>query len=160
MRYVKVYIGSEAGDPGLTLYEVDQASRVHRHVCIRAEAAKFVPEDHLMLQTVNVDYMAAHPVGEEFDKEEFEKLWNEVQEGRPFRRQLPDPSLSWEGVMDFRGRAYEVRWLPDASDTEGWTRVPGFDRLSVKGDQRAAWAVQAAVFLESKIRWRPFECPA
>ena len=119
-----VYVGREAADPGLTLYEIDQANRVLRQVESRAQAARFIPEDLLMLHTVNADHMAAHPVGEEFGKEEFEKLWNEVQEGRPFLRRLPDPALSWEGVMDFRGRAYEVRWLPDASDTEGWTRVP------------------------------------
>jgi hypothetical protein len=148
-----MYKGSEAGAPGVTLYEADADGRVHRQVQIHADGVRFSPEDILLRQPVRVDYMAAHPDAEEISADEFERHWAEFDHRRRFRARLLDPWRAWEGRL-LGGEVRALRWIPSgASPGEGWRRVPGFVRLFVRGDEALAWATQRELFLESPIEW-------
>ncbi len=160
MRYIRMYMGSEDGAPGLTLYEIDRGGWVHRQVQIHAEGSRFSPEDILMRRPVNTDYMATHAASEEIDEREFEMLWAEVDEGRSFCDRLPDPTQPWEGWLEHRDGARELQWLPavHAAPGPGWLRVPGFRRLHIRTqDARISWAAQRDVFLERPIHWRSLQ---
>ncbi|MEE9382378.1 MAG: hypothetical protein V3V08_03075 [Nannocystaceae bacterium] len=159
MRYIRMYMGGEDGEPGLTLYEIDSAGWVHRQVQIHAEGSRFSPEDILMRRAVSTDYMATHPTAEEIDAEIFEDLWGEVSDCRGFRDRLPNPELPWEGWLEQLDGAREVRWSPDAQPGSEWSRVPGFVKLYVRGDTHASWATQRAVFLDRPIHWRAMRTP-
>lgn len=154
MRYIRMYLGGEAGEPGLTLYEIDAGGWVHRQVQIHAEGSRFSPEDILMQRPVNPDYMASHPAAEEIRGQEFERLWREVHGSRAFLDRIPDPGLPWEGWVDQPEGAAQLRWVPsgDAPDHE-WYRVPGFTELFVRGTSDPAWSIQRLVFLERPIHW-------
>lgn len=157
MRYIRMYMGSEDGAPGLTLYEIDNQGWVHRQVQIHANGSRFSPEDILMRRPVNTDYMALHPAAEEIQHEDFELLWNEVHDNRGFRERVPDPECGWEGWMDAATCLRELRWDPDQcldEEDASWCRVPGFMQLFVRGDLKSAWATQRDLFLERPIHWR------
>lgn len=157
MRYIRMYMGSEDGAPGLTLYEIDAEGWVHRQVQIHANGSRFSPEDILMRRPVNTDYMALHPAAEEILEEDFELLWKEVHDNRGFRERLPDPESAWEGWMDAESSPRELRWEPNKGAellAQGWQRVPGFVQLYVKGDDSNGWATQRDLFLERPIHWR------
>jgi len=151
MRYLRMYIGGENGEPGITLYEIDKRGWTHRQVQIHADGLRFSPEDIFMNQPTNADYMALHPACEEISHEDFERLWSEVDEGRPFRRAVPDTELAWQGTLG----SLVLRWLPDATRLpgNGWTLVPGFTRLYVCGDTSASWRAYRTVFLDQDIDW-------
>lgn len=154
MRYIRMYLGGEAGEPGLTLYEIDGDGWVHRQVQIHAEGSRFSPEDILMRRPVNPDYMAAHPAAEEIRAEEFERLWREVHGSRGFLDRVPDPSCEWEGWVERRQGTSQLRWSP-GGHTPGteWQRVPGFTELFVRGGDEPAWSLQSLLFLERPIHW-------
>ena len=65
MRFIRMYLGGESGEPGLTLYEIDRQGWVHRQVQIHAGGSRFAPEEILMQRPVNPDYMASHPAADE-----------------------------------------------------------------------------------------------
>ncbi|MGB1698637.1 MAG: hypothetical protein ACPHRO_01705 [Nannocystaceae bacterium] len=67
MRFIRMYLGGESGEPGLTLYEIDREGWVHRQVQIHAGGSRFAPEEILMQRPVNPDYMASHPAADEID---------------------------------------------------------------------------------------------
>ncbi len=160
MRYIRMYMGSEDGAPGLTLYEIDATGWVHRQVQIHADGSRFSPEDILMRRPVNTDYMAIHAASEEIDKREFEMLWAEVNDGRAFCERIPDPGQAWEGWMEHREAPKELRWIPTghAIPGAGWMKVPGFVRLYLRADDDdQPWAAQRDVFLERSIHWRALE---
>lgn len=157
MRYIRMYMGGEDGEPGLTLYEIDAKGWVHRQVQIHAEGSRFSPEDILMRRAVSTDYMAAHPTAEEIDEDVFEDLWAEVSDCRSFHRRIPNPDLAWSGWLDQLDRTLELQWLPDEDPTDGWSLVPGFRNLYVRGNERDSWTAQRAVFLECPIHWRSLE---
>lgn len=156
MRYIRMYLGGETGEPGLTLYEIDEGGWVHRQVQIHADGSRFSPEDILMRRPVNPDYMASHPAAEEIRVDEFERLWNEIHGSRQFRDRVPDPDSAWEGWIDGPMGTQQVRWEP-AGDLPAheWHRVPGFTELYVRADQSPAhgWDTQRLVFLERPIHW-------
>ena len=153
MRYIRMYKGSEAGAPGVTLYEVDASGWVHRQVQVHADGVRFSPEDILLRRPVSVDYMAAHPDAEEITADEFERHWMEFDHRRRFRDRLPDPWRAWEGRL-LGSECRALRWIPSgASPGEGWRRVPGFLRLFVRGDEDTAWAAQRELFLERPLEW-------
>jgi hypothetical protein len=149
-----MYMGSEDGAPGLTLYEIDPQGWVHRQVQIHAHGSRFSPEDILMRRPVNTDYMALHPAAEEIGQDDFEMLWLEVQDSRSFRRRLPDPNTAWEGVLEVDGVYRELRWMPRGTPGKGWIVVPGFVNLFVRGTESESWATQSDLFLEKAIQWR------
>ena len=153
MRYIRMYMGSEDGAPGLTLYEIDGKGWVHRQVQIHAHGSRFSPEDILMRRPVNTDYMALHPAAEEIGSEDFELLWSEVHETRGFHKRIPDPSASWDGTLCGIGDSRQLKWLPKGSPGPGWQVVPGFSRLFIYGSENDAWAAQSDLFLERSIEW-------
>lgn len=155
MRYIRMYMGSEDGAPGLTLYEIDTGGWVHRQVQIHAHGSRFSPEDILMRRPVNIDYMAMHPAAEEIDREDFELLWSEVDASRGFLSRVPDPAQPWEGWLECDQGTRELRWLPDGKGAgPGWRTVPGFLYLFVHGCEPDSWAAQRDLFLERPIHWR------
>lgn len=154
MRYIRMYMGSEDGAPGLTLYEIDDDGWVHRQVQIHANGSRFSPEDILMRRPVNTDYMALHPAAEEIADEDFELLWAEVNESRGFCDRLPDPTQAWEGWLELSDGTRQVRWLPEGHAGPGWRMVPGFRRLYIRGNELDGWAAQRDLFLERPIHWR------
>ncbi|TPV92496.1 MAG: hypothetical protein B7733_25365 [Myxococcales bacterium FL481] len=160
MRYIRMYMGGEDGEPGLTLYEIDANGWVHRQVQIHAEGSRFSPEDILMRRAVSTDYMAAHPTAEEIDEDVFEDLWAEVAECRSFHRRVPNPELPWSGWLEQLEHTVELQWLPHEDPQAGWMLVPGFRHLYVRGDEDLAWAAQRAVFLERPIHWRALQSHA
>lgn len=158
MRYLRMYVGGESGEPGITLYEIDRDGWVHRQVQIQADGSRFAPEDILMRQAVNTDYMALHPAAEEIERDDFELLWQEVDEARAFLRRVPDPEAPWEGLVGHGTRQFRLRWCPDGeAPDDSWRQVPGFLQLYVEGDASAGWALSAAIFLETPIAWWPLQ---
>ena len=157
MRYIRMYLGGEGGEPGLTLYEIDPEGRVHRQVQVHAQGSRFSPEDILMRRSVNVDYMAMHPAAEEIDASDFEHLWTEVDDCRNFKSRLPDPTRAWQGWVDQGNGVRELCWKPEEAPSDGWHRVPGFVHLYVRGDETTAWSTQADLFLERPIHWQSVE---
>lgn len=154
-RYIRMYMGSEDGAPGLTLYECDEKGWVHRQVQIHAEGSRFSPEDILMRRPVNVGHMATHATSEEIDKREFDMLWTEVKDGRSFCERLPDPSLPWRGWLKHFEFPIELAWCPSGqAPGYGWIKVPGFVRLFVRtNDAKISWAAQRSIFLKRLINW-------
>lgn len=155
MRFIRMYLGGESGEPGLTLYEIDEAGWVHRQVQIHAQGSRFAPEEILMQRPVNPGYMAAHPAAEEISREEFERLWLEVEACRSFRDRLPDPDQSWEGWIDHASGALRILWEPEGHPPQGqWARVPGFDTLyHAQCDDVGVRHIQRSLFLERPIYW-------
>ena len=152
-RYLRVCLGSEDGDPGMTLYEVDETGWVHRQVQLTADGTRFAPEDILMCQPVRLEAMCAHPAAEEIDEEDFELLWVELAQARSFRRRVPDPNMSWEGWVEHRDEQLHVMWLPHATPPVGWVPVNGFSSLFVRGDMSAARAAAIVLFIERPVNW-------
>ena len=152
-RYLRVCLGSEDADPGMTLYEVDELGWVHRQVQLTAQGARFAPEDILMCQPVMVEAMCAHPATDEIDEEDFELLWAELAQGRTFLERVPDPYSCWEGWVEHRGEHLNLMWLPHATAPEGWVEVTGFSCLFVRGSESAARAAAIALFVESPLTW-------
>ena len=153
MRFLRVCLGSEAGEPGMTVYEVDHKGWVHRQIQLSAEGTRFAPEDILMCSPVNTDAMLGHPAAEEMDETEFELLWAELSVERTFCDRIPDPDIAWHGHADVYGRGYELQWLPYGAGPAGWERVPGFTRLYAKGDRANARTTCAALFVAPSITW-------
>lgn len=153
MRYLRVCLGNESGDPGMTLYEVDDNGWVHRQVQLSAEGTRFAPEDILMCSPVNTVAMVEHPATEEIPVEEFELLWHELSESRAFLTRIPDPHLPWTGSLEHGVRRFTVQWLPHEVAPRGWSRVPGFGCLFVHGDARQARSACAAVFVDRPLHW-------
>lgn len=158
MRYIQMNIGNEDGDPGLTLYEIDDLGWVHRQIQIGAESTRFSPEDILMRKSVNANYLASHSSSEEIDKSEFEMLWQEVRDSRSFCDRVPDIHDVWFGEVDGGSGPRFLAWIPDDSSvpSRSWERVPGFDRLYayVPDGSPSVWRTQGDVLLERGIRWR------
>lgn len=153
MRYLRVCLGNESGDPGMTLYEVDNSGWVHRQVQLSAEGTRFAPEDILMCSPVNTSAMVDHPATEEIGVEEFELLWHELSESRSFLSRIPDPTLPWSGYLEHGRRRYAVRWLPAQRAPQGWSRIPGFGCLFVEGGPTEARSACAAVFVDRPLSW-------
>jgi hypothetical protein len=154
MRYIRMYKGTEAGAPGVTLYEIDRGGWVHRQLQIHADTVRFSPEDILLRRPVSLAYMAGHPDTEEITAEEFELHWAEFDHRRRFREHVPNPWLAWQGQLSGGARPRRLAWVPSGSHPgSGWVRVPGFVRLFVCGDVDDAWTVQNDLFLESPIEW-------
>jgi len=137
----------------MTLYEVDASGWVHRQVQLSAEGTRFAPEDILMCSPVNTEAMVDHPATEEIRHEEFELLWGELQEGRAFLQRIPDPRVPWEGWVEHGKRRYSMQWLPGRGAPAGWSPVPGFVNLFVRGDAAQARAACAAVFVDRPMGW-------
>lgn len=155
MQYLRVCLGNESGDPGMTLYEVDDSGWVHRQVQLCAAGTRFAPEDILMCSPVNTEAMIEHPATEAIGEEEFELLWTELAGSRDFLARVPDPCSPWRGWLTVRGQSSAVYWLPQGGIMPGWTRVPGFTRLFVEGDALDARSVCAALFVEQPVQWQP-----
>ena len=153
MRYIRMYLGGESGEPGLTLYEIDSDGWVHRQFQLHADGSRFSPEDILMRRPVNATYMAAHPAAEEIGGEEFEQMWAEVSGTRAFADRLPDPELPWEGWLQGTEALLRLLWAPPEGPPPGFRRVPGFAELYVEGDESQAWLIQRLVFLDRPIHW-------
>jgi len=156
-RYLKMYIGSEDGEPGITFYEVDKVGWIYRFVQVSPDGYKFCPEGITHRQAVNLEGMLMHPASEEISPDDFEAHWDESENSRPFRQTLPDPSRTWQGqsLVDV---SIVVRWVPNrhgplSSLSKGWTKVPGFAKLFVWGDLEMAWRAQDLIFLESEFDW-------
>jgi hypothetical protein len=154
MRYVRIHFGSEWGDPGLTLYEVDNGGWIHRQIQLHDFGARFGPEDILVCFPIDLEALAAHPATEEIDGDDFEVIWAELETTRDFLGCVPDPTQSWEGDLTYGSRVMKLRWAPTGSVPPGWIRVPGFTQLFVYGDGRAARHVCSAVFAERPISWK------
>lgn len=137
----------------MTLYEVDEDGWVHRQVQLHADGTRFSPEDILMCQPVMTDSMACHPAADEIIADDFEAMWREVRDDRPFTERIPDPYAPWVGRSEFQGQDFELAWAPRIEPAGDWTLVPGFARLYVRGDDDTARAVCAALFVESTIEW-------
>lgn len=137
----------------MTLYEVDGSGWVHRQVQISAEGTRFAPEDILMCSPVNTRAMVEHPATEEIDEEDFETLFGELAESRSFLDRIPDPDVPWEGTVDHCGRRWAVAWLPHGTAPHGWSRIPGFSHLVVRGTADDARMLCSAVFVDRAIRW-------
>lgn len=145
-----MYMGNEAGEPGLTLYEVGDDSRVLRLVQIQAECSRFSPENLIMCAPVNADYMALHPSCEEIDEADFSTLWKEVRDGRAFCSLMPDAQASWSSTVELAdGNKVAVCWSPNGKKPGAvWRCVPGFDRLfALTHDAKVAWRVYNHIFL-------------
>jgi hypothetical protein len=153
MRYLRVCLGNEAGDPGMTIYEIDTGGWVHRQVQLCPGGSRFAPEDILMCSPIHPDAMIRHPAAEEIDSDEFDLLWGELEGERSFHERLPDPCEPWYGMAEHGLRTFELQWLPTGGAIAGWTAVPGFTRLFVRGDARIARAACAAVFVDPPIHW-------
>ena len=153
MRYLRICLGSEAGDPGMTVYEVDAGGWVHRQVQLSTDGTRFAPEDILMCSPVNADAMAAHPAAEEIASSEFDLLWAELEHERQFHERLPDADMPWHGVTQHGVNTFELQWLPCGQAPSGWNCVPGFTCLFVHGNPRHARAACAAIFVDPPIRW-------
>lgn len=155
MRYIRMYVGSEKGEPGLSIYEVDKRGTVHRFAQISQSGARFIPEDILMLRGVNAEYMVnCHPFCDELAPDAFETMWSDIEQVRNFRKRIPDAERAWHGILDF-DRRYSIRWHPDAVAKSGWRLIPGFRRLFIRGNIRDSWRVQRGIFLEAPIDWKP-----
>jgi hypothetical protein len=141
------------GEPGMTLYEIDEHGWIHRQMQFHGAGTRFVPEQILMCRPVNTDAMARHPATEEIDAVDFDLLWADVADERPFMEYIPDAAQPWHGTIEQSGRIHDLHWLPSAEPFEGMTAVPGFLRLFVDGDAKAARAVAAAIFVERPIAW-------
>lgn len=163
-----MFKGTEAGAPGVTLYEIDRGGWVHRQLQIQADTVRFSPEDILLRRPVSLGYMVGHPDTEEITGEEFELHWAENDHHRRFRERVPNPWLAWQGrlsssgerrgdsAMATLGQPRELLWIPSglhAQTGTGWVRVPGFLRLFVRGDLEDAWTIQRELFLECPIEW-------
>ncbi len=154
MRFIRMYLGGESGEPGLTLYEIDAFGWVHRQVQIHAGGSRFAPEEILMQRPVNPEYMATHPAADEIEESEFERLWSEIEGCRSFRDRLPDPGLSWEGWIAHNDGALRLLWQPNITPpTSLWRRVPGFNTLYCQGDELKLREIQRSLFLERPIHW-------
>jgi hypothetical protein len=151
LHYLRVTIAT-GDDVIVTMYEIDGHGWVHRQFQMRETQTRFAPEDILMCRPINLEAMRSHPCSEEIDVEEFELLWGEVAGERSFARRLPDSRLAWEGVLG--EERVRLRWMPMGARTPGWTEVPGFLDLYVRGDARVARGACAALFLEKPIQWR------
>lgn len=151
LHYLRVTIAT-ADDVIVTMYEVDGLGWVHRQFQMRDEQTRFAPEDILMCRPINLYAMRSHPCTEVIDVEEFELVWGEVAGGRAFASRLPDARLAWEGTLG--EERVRVRWMPMGARAPGWTEVPGFIDLYVRGDARAARGACAALFLDKPILWR------
>lgn len=152
-QYLRVCFGTETSEPWMTLYEVDAAGLVHRHVQVHAEGCRFAPEDILMVSPVNPSSMLTHPSAEPIDEAMFELLWSELAPDREFLFRVPNPEQLWEGYTRLGDQTIRLMWNPDGIDIGGWTAVPGMDCLYVLGDQRVARRACAAVFMDRPIRW-------
>lgn len=152
-RYIRICLGGESGEPGMTLYEVDDEGWVYRQVQLHAAGTRFSPDDILMCQPVIPDAMLNHPASDEISAEEFERMWVEVRDERSFCERVPDQTVPWAGRVEFGGRTHELAWVPEGDVGEGWSKVPGFSRLFARGDARTARAACAAVFVERAIEW-------
>lgn len=152
-RYLRIYLGGEHGEPGISLYEIDAAGWVHRQVQIQPDATRFAPEDVLICRPVRMSAIVRHPFAEEIDAEAFEHLWSEVAPTRTFLATIPDPARAWMGRVEAQGSSYTLHWLPDANAPWGYARVPGFDALFVLGSDKTARQVAAAVFLGAAVAW-------
>lgn len=152
LHYLRVTIVSGDDDVAMTLYEVDGRGWVHRQFQMRGDETRFAPEDILMCRPVNLRAMRSHPCTEVMEAEEFELLWGEVAGERSFAARLPDARLAWEGSVG--DGCMRVRWQPYGAHAPGWTEVPGFLDLYVRGDARAARRACTALFLEQPISWR------
>jgi hypothetical protein len=137
----------------MTLYEVDDSGWVHRQVQLSAEGTRFAPEDILMCSPVNTAAMVEHPATEEIAMDEFELLWGELSDGRAFVERIPDPRVSWEGWIEHARSRHQLAWLPSRHAGPGWSRVPGFAQLFVRGDRAAARAASAAIFVGRPVHW-------
>ena len=153
LRYIRICLGGESGEPGMTLYEVDDAGWVYRQVQLHAEGTRFSPDDILMCQPVIADAMLNHPASDEISADEFERMWVELRDERSFCARVPDPTVPWAGRVDFGGRTHEIAWVPEGDVGQGWSKVPGFSRLFARGDAGHARAACAAVFVERTIEW-------
>lgn len=155
MRYLRVSLGGETGEPGMTLYEVDSVGWVHRQVQVHHGGCRFAPEDILMCRPLDAEAMLNHPATDEIEVVDFELLWGELEDERNFARRVPDRDLAWEGIVEHAGETFVLRWMPDPDFEPGrdWTVVPGFVSLFVHGDEVAARAACAAVFLEHPVGW-------
>ncbi len=137
----------------MTLYEIDSDGWVHRQVQLHAEGSRFSPEDILMCHPVATESMANHPAADEICPEEFELMWSEVEQDRPFCARIPDPEQPWAGRVWSGGREFEIAWAPEGQLADGWACVPGFSRLFVRSEPDVARQACAAVFVESTIEW-------
>ncbi len=154
MHYIRVSLGSESGEPGMTLYEVDDGGWVHRQVQLHSGGTRFAPEDILMCRPVNLDAMSQHPAVEHIDEDEFELLWGELEIAREFFRRVPDPDVSWDGALEYGGRRFNLKWLAhNELPPQGYALVPGYMRLFAFGDTRHARSACAAVFVGRTIEW-------
>lgn len=151
LHYLRVTIAAGDDDVAMTLYEVDDLGWVHRQFQMRGDDLRFAPEDILMCRPVNLRAMMSHPYTESIDAEEFELLWGEVARDRSFVARLPDARLPWEGVLG--EERVRIRWQPLGAAGPGWTEIPGFLDLFVRGDASAARMACAALFLERPISW-------
>lgn len=152
LHYLRVTIAASDDDVAMTLYEIDCDGWVHRQFQMRGDLTRFAPEDILMCRPVNLVAMYAQPFAESIDAEEFELMWGEFADERGFAARLPDARLPWEGrVGDGQTR---LRWQPFGAIASGWTEVPGFLQLFVRGDATVARNACAALFLERPITWR------
>ena len=159
-RHFRMYIGDEEGVPALNLFEIGPNGQVHRQAQIHSKGTRYCPEDILVLRHVDPDYMANHSASEEIDKREFEMLWAEVKDRRPFLERLPDPSKLWVGIM--RTHKYglvSLYWDPEGPDriNARWIRVPGFRCLFFHGFcPDMGLYVSKQIFLEKDIEWEPY----
>ncbi len=152
LYYLRVTIVSGDGEVAMTLYEVDDRGWVHRQFQMRGDELRFAPEDILMCRPVNLRAMMSHGCTEAVSAQDFELLWDEVARDRSFAARIPDARLPWEGLLE--GSRVHLRWQPFGSIPTGWTEVPGFLDLYVRGDARAARTACSEVFLERAIQWR------
>lgn len=157
MRYIRIYLRNEDGAPGLALYEIDDDGWVHRQVQMHAKGPRFSPEDILMWQPTDIDYMISHAGSEEIDKSGFEMMWNDVSDKREFCERIPDSSLAWDGWIEHRDGVRQLRWLPSKYENPGrdWMRIPGFERLYIHSDDpHLPRSIHRDIFLRRPIRWR------
>ncbi len=153
-RFLRVCADAVTSEPQMTLYEVDVTGWVHRLAQLHHTRTRFSPEDVLLCASLDVDAMLTDESVEEISRTEFDLLWAEIRDERPFLAQVPDPRVPWQGHVWVGDRWMTLQWRPDRIAPADWTLVPGFSRLFLEAGGRPRGAC-GAILADAKIDWKP-----